>query len=185
MYNDTILNRIYTNAGKARLWGSEIGITYSPVKKLKLFAGANVYNLKINGSLFDKSVAVNSQGWVYSVNANFSYQISTTWSTQFNLSYLSARNTAQGEDSRFYQPNFSLKKGFLNSKVNLTVQWQNAAIGKMNVNQQRITTFGKNFYTTTNYIQETNIFLFNLSYNFSQTDKKVKLPNSEFGEREF
>lgn len=185
VYNDTILNRIYTNAGKARLWGSEIGITYSPVKKLKLFAGGNLYHLKINGSLFDKSVAVNSQGWVYSVNTNFSYQISTTWSTQFNLSYLSARNTAQGEDSRFYQPNFSLKKGFLNNKVNLTLQWQNAAIGKMNVNQQRITTFGKNFYTTTNYIQETNIFLFNLSFNFSQTDKKVKLPTSEFGEKEF
>jgi predicted RNA binding protein with dsRBD fold (UPF0201 family) len=79
----------------------------------------------------------------------------------------------------------SLKKGFLNNKVNLTLQWQNAAVGKMNVNQQRITTFGKNFYTTTNYIQETNILLFNLSYNFSKTDKKVKLPNSEFGEREF
>lgn len=185
VYNDTILNRIYTNAGKARLMGSEIGITYSPIKKLKLFAGANVYNLKINGSLFDQSVAVNTQGWVYSINTNFSYQILPTLSTQFNLSYLSARNTAQGEDSRFYQPNFSIKKGFMKNKVNLTLQWQNAALGRMNVNQQRITTFGNNFYTTTNYIQETNIFLLNLSYNFSTSDKKVKLPTSEFGEKEF
>ncbi len=185
VYNDTILNRIYTNAGKARLIGSEYGITYTPIKKLKLFVGGNVYNLKIDGFLFDKTVAVNSQGWVYSLNTNLSYQFSKTLSSQFNLSYLSARNTAQGEDSRFYQPNFSVKKSFKENKVNLTLQWQNAAFGKMAVNQQRITTFGSNFRTSTNYIQETNIFMFSLSFNLNQNNKKIKLPNSEFGEKEY
>jgi outer membrane receptor protein involved in Fe transport len=185
VYNDTILNRIYTNAGKARLIGSEIGLTLSPIKKLKLFLGGNVYNLKIKGTLFDKSVAVNSNGWVYSINSNISYQITPTLSTQFNLSYLSARNTAQGEDSRFYLPNFSIKKSFLENRFSLLLQWQNAALGQMKVNEQRITTFGANFYTTTNYIQEQNIILLNLTYNFNKTDKKSKLPNSEFGEKEF
>ncbi len=185
VYNDTILNRIYTNAGKARLIGSEYGITYSPIKKLKLFVGGNVYKLQINGFLFDKTVAVNSQGWVYSLNTNLSYQLSKTLSSQFNLSYLSARNTAQGEDSRFYQPNFSVKKSFKENKVNLTLQWQNVAFGKMAVNQQRITTFGSNFRTSTNYIQETNIFLLSLSFNLNQNNKKIKLPNSEFGEKEY
>lgn len=183
--NDSILNRIYTNAGKARLIGSEFGITYSPIKKLKVFFGGNVYNLKIKGTLFDKSVTVDSRGWVYSVNSNISYQILPTLSTQFNLSYLSARNTAQGSDSRFYQPNLSVKKSFKENKLNLTLQWQNAAFGKMSVNQQRITTFGTNFYTTTNYIQETNIVMLNLSFNLNQSTKKMKLPNSEFGEREY
>jgi outer membrane receptor protein involved in Fe transport len=45
VYNDTILNRVYTNAGKALLFGSEVGFTYAPVKKIKLFLGGNVYNL--------------------------------------------------------------------------------------------------------------------------------------------
>lgn len=40
VYNDTILNRIYTNAGKARLLGSELGLTLSPIKKLKVFVGS-------------------------------------------------------------------------------------------------------------------------------------------------
>lgn len=185
VYNDTIINRIYTNAGKARLLGSEFGISYSPIKKMKVFVGGNIYNLKINGFLFDKTVVVNSQGWVYSFNTNLSYQFNSSFSTQFNLSYLSARNTAQGQDSRFYQPNFSIKKGFRENKVNLTLQWQNAALGKMAVNQQRITTFGSDFRTSTNYVQETNIFLLNLSFNINQNSKKVKLPNSEFGEREY
>jgi hypothetical protein len=59
------------------------------------------------------------------------------------------------------------------------------AFGNMKVNEQRITTFGSNFYTTTNYIQETNIFMLNLSYSFNQSDKKAKLPVSEFGEKEY
>jgi ferric enterobactin receptor len=185
VYNDTILNRIFTNAGKANLIGSEVGFTYSPIKKLKLFLGGNVYNLSIKGSLFDKSVTVKTNGWVYSTNSNISYQITSSFSSQFNLTYLSARKTAQGEDSRFYQPNLSVKKVFLNNKITATAQWQNIAFGKMAVNQQEITTFGKDFFTTTNYIQETNIFMLNLSYNFNQTNKKTKLPSSEFGEKEF
>ena len=183
VYNDSILNRVYTNAGKAQLYGTEANISYSPTKKLKIYLGGNLYNLAIKGTLFDKSVAVNSQGWVYSVNSTINYQFTSTLSSQFNLSYLSARNTAQGEDSRFYQPNFSLKKNL--NKFTISLLWQNASLGKMKVNQQRITTFGSNFFTTTNYIQETNICMLNVSYNFKQSEKKAKLPNSEFGEREF
>jgi ferric enterobactin receptor len=117
------------------------------------------------------------------LNTNLTYEIRPTWTSSFNLSYVSARNTAQGEDSRFYQPNFSLQKSFKDFSV--SVLWQNAAIGKMKVNQQRITTVGANFFTTTNYIQEVNIFKVNFSYNFNPSNKKVKLPDSEFGEREF
>jgi hypothetical protein len=109
---------------------------------------------------------------VYTINSNINYQLSKTLNAQFNLSYLSARNTAQGEDSRFYQPNFSVKKTFLDQKLALTFQWQNAALGNMEVNQQRITTFGKDFYTTTNYIQERNILLINVSYIINKTEKK-------------
>ncbi len=185
VFNDTILNRIFTNAGQAELWGSELGLTFSPVKKIKIFVGGNVYNLSINGSLFDKQVVVNTNGWVYNMNTNISWQMAKTMSAQFNLSYLSARKTAQGDDSRFYLPNISLKKTFKDNKISMTLQGQNLAFGNMAVNQQRITTYGSRFYTTTNYIQETNIFLVNLSYSFNQSDKKSKLPNSEFGEKEY
>jgi outer membrane receptor protein involved in Fe transport len=185
VYNDTILNRVYTNAGKALLLGSEFGLTYSPIKKVKVFVGGNIYNLAIQGTLFNDQVAVNSKGWVYSINSNISWQIGKTLSSQFNVSYLSARVTAQGEDSKFYAPNLSLKKTFLNNKITVTAQWQNMAFGNMEVNQQRITTFGKDFFTTTNYIQETNILMLNLSYSFNQNNRKAKLPNSEFGEKEY
>ncbi|MFN3783198.1 MAG: TonB-dependent receptor domain-containing protein [Spirosomataceae bacterium] len=185
VYNDTILNRIYTNAGKARLLGSEFGVTVAPHSKWKLFMGGNLYNLQIRGSLFSNSLPVNSSGWVYSVNSNVNYQMSKSFSFQGNIAYLSARNTAQGIDSRFYQPNFSVKKTWLDARLALSIQWQNAAFKGMKVNEQRITTEGVDFFTTTNYIQERNIILFNISYNVNQSDRKRKVPASEFGEREF
>jgi outer membrane receptor protein involved in Fe transport len=185
VYNDTILNRIYTNAGRAQLTGMEIGFTYSPAKKLNIFMGGNVYSLRINGSLFNNSVAVNSSGMVYSLNSNVSYQLNPSTSAQFNLSYLSSKNTAQGIDSRLYQPNLAIKKSLWTNKLFLIIQWQNLALGNMKVNEQSITTRGTNFYTSTNYIQERNMILLNLAYNFRSTEKKPRLTSSEFGEKEF
>jgi hypothetical protein len=98
---------------------------------------------------------------------------------------LSAKNTAQGRDSRFYQPNISMKKTLLNNKMTVGLQWQNISFGHMGVNEQRISTWGNDFYSTTNYVQETNIFMINLSFAFNKSDKKTKLPTSEFGEKEF
>ena len=51
--------------------------------------------------------------------------------------------------------------------------------------RQRITTWGDHFYTTTNYIYETDFIMLQLSYNFNIQTSKLKLPSIEFGEKEF
>ncbi|MBP9135328.1 MAG: hypothetical protein KBF75_14975, partial [Saprospiraceae bacterium] len=58
-------------------------------------------------------------------------------------------------------------------------------LGFMNANQQRITTYGTDFYTTTNYIYETDVFLLNFNFKLNKLTSKAKLPNSEIGEKEF
>src|SRR5690606_35519018 len=42
VYNDTILNRVYTNAGLAISWGAELGKTTQINKWWQLYAGANI-----------------------------------------------------------------------------------------------------------------------------------------------
>jgi ferric enterobactin receptor len=185
VYADTILNRIYTNAGNATLWGLESGFNVKPAKWWSSYIGANIYDYKINGSLFNNAVNVNNGGFVYSFNTNQNFTASKTLSFQFNLNYLSNRPTAQGEDSRFIIPNSSVKKTFLDGKLSASLLWQNMGLGIIPTNEQRITTSGTNFFTTTNYIQEKDIFMINISFNFNQLSKKLKLPSSEFGEREF
>ena len=184
-YNDTILNRIYTNAGNAQQWGIETGLNLTPFKWWSLYLGANVYDYQIKGNLFSNEVRVNNGGIAYSINTNQNFQFFKTWNAQFNLNYLSLRPTAIGEDSRFISPNISVKKSLFKGSVSVSLLWQNVSLGVIESNEQRITTSGSNFYTTTNYIQEKDVFWIIFAYQFKQTAKKTKLPSSEFGEKEF
>lgn len=187
VYADTILNRVFTNAEAARTFGLEAGTTLEPVKWWSLYIGGNIYNYRIKGDLDILGVhsIVNNKNWVYSINANTSFKLGSSWSLQANVNYLSARPTAQGEDSRFLVPNTSLKKTFLDGRFSATLQWQNMDLGMKQTQRQRITTSGPDFYTTTNYIYETDVFLVNLSFNLNRLSGKPKLPGSEFGDKEF
>ena len=185
LYNDTILNRIYTNAGTANQWGAEAGVTAKPAKWLQLYAGGNVYDYRISGLLFNNSVNFKNGGWVYSFNANAGFSFSTSLLTQLSVNYMSRQFTALGYNSSFFTPSFSLKKTFGDGRWNATFQWQNIDLGSHLSNRQRITTSGSNFYTTTNYIVEPDVFLLNIGFALRQNNKKIKLPASEFGEKEF
>ncbi|MCH5686669.1 hypothetical protein LWM68_21840 [Niabella sp. W65] len=52
-------------------------------------------------------------------------------------------------------------------------------------NRQRITTFGNNFYTTTHYIYEPDQLQFSVGFNLLRKNRKISLPQSEMGEKEF
>ncbi|MFC5411494.1 TonB-dependent receptor domain-containing protein [Larkinella bovis] len=185
VYADTILNRIYTNAGRAQRLGLELSSNLTITKSWKLYVGGTVYRSTINGQLFQQSVVFRNQAWTYSINANTSLQPWPSWVFQANLNYLSQRITAQGEDSRFFVPNLSVKKSFAQNRLSVMVQWQQIGLGWLPSNEQRITTRGRDFYTTTNYIQERDVVLLTVSYSLRQRSKTPKLPASEFGEKEF
>ena len=184
IYNDTILNRIYSNVGNAKAFGGELGTEFTVAKKLKTFASFNLYNYQIDGE-FDKS-PISSEGTIFSLNLNSTYSFSGNTFAQFNYNYLSNRITAQGQDSRFYSPNLTLTKRFWNNQLTASLQWKNMDMGLMNTNEQRITTSRPDkFYTTTNYVYEVDMILFSLSYNFNNRNNTAKFIDSEFGKREF
>ncbi|WP_420150080.1 TonB-dependent receptor domain-containing protein [Spirosoma sp.] len=185
VYADTILNRLYTNAGRAQRLGLELTADLTITKRWKLYVGGTVYRSVISGQLFQNTVVFNNRAWAYSMNANTTIQPAAGWVLQANLNYLSQRITAQGEDSRFFVPNLSIKKSFIQNRLSVLFQWQNIGLGWLKSNEQRITTRGVDFYTTTNYIQEKDILLLNLSYSLHQRNKPAKLPGNEFGEKEF
>jgi hypothetical protein len=149
------------------------------------FIGANIYHYHIDGS-FD-NLPVNNASWNYSVNLNTTLSLSNHWSIQGSVNYLSARNTAQGEDGRFFSPSLTVSKTFMNDRLEATLQWLNIDIGLWDANEQRITT-GRpdDFYTTTNYIYEVDVISLNIRYNLiNGTKNKARFIKSEFGEKEF
>lgn len=101
VYNDTILNWINTNAGPATSWGLKVSSTMNITKWWQFYIGGNLYHYKINGSLFNNDVHVNTASWVYSLNANIALKFSPTFHLQGSVNYLSKRGTARAEDSRF------------------------------------------------------------------------------------
>jgi len=184
VFNDTILNRIYSNVGRGRSVGVEIGSQFKPTPNWSNFIGGNFYSYDIQGVFDDRSL--NTHSLVYSINANSTYSFSKTASAQFTFNYLSARNTAQGEDSRFYSPNLTFRKTFLDDRLVATLQWLNMDMGVLDTNEQRITTERPGeFFTTTNYVYEVDMILLNLSYSFNKNTNKSKFIDSEFGKREF
>jgi ferric enterobactin receptor len=187
VYNDSILNRLFTNAGQARSIGFELGVNLQLNPRRSFYWGGNVYNYKINGDLLILGITtpIHNQSWVYSINGNTNFQFGNNWSIRENVNYLSKRSTAQGQDSRFLSPNLSLKKSFMNNMFTANLQWQNIGLGMKESNRKRITTSGIDFYTTTNYIYETDVIMLNLSFNLNKFTSKSKLPKSEFGEKEF
>jgi outer membrane receptor protein involved in Fe transport len=184
VYNDTILNRIYSNVGKGRTFGAEFGSEFSVGEKWKNLASVNVFNYEIKGSFDNKPIDYKSL--IYSINLNSTYRFSKNTSLQFTFNYLSDRVTAQGEDSRFYSPNLTFTKRFWNDQLSASIQWKNIDLGLMDTNEQRITTSRPNeFYTTTNYVYEVDVILLSLSYNFNNRKNTSKFIQSEFGKREF
>jgi outer membrane receptor protein involved in Fe transport len=185
VFADTVLNRVFTNANKGKRLGLEIGANYSPVKWNQLYIGTNIYKSTLNGVILNYPNNIENSAWVYSINANTNFQVTPTFSIQGNVNYLSKRPTVQGEDGAFLSPNTSVKKTFMNGRLTALVQWQNMDLGLLKTNEQRITTSGPDFFTTTNYIYEVDVLMLNLSFNLNKLTKKLKLPNSEFGEKEF
>lgn len=185
VYADTILRRIFTNADQASRYGVEFGGEDKVVPWLKVNAGVNLYHYRISGQVLDYQEPRTNQDWVYSFNAGVQADFTGNWSTGLQINYLSERPTVQGMDSRFVTPHFNVSKTFLKGAMTAQLQWQFIELGNWEVNEQRITTFSQDFHTTTNYFYEKNVFLVNLNFNLHRLNQMLKLPKSEFGEKEF
>ena len=190
---DSVINRVYSNVGKSNAIGLEFGATIKPSKNWTNVIGANIYNYAIDGVLnfnhrdgVSRSYDIDSKSTIYSFNLNSTYLFWDNASLQFTFNYLSDRNTAMGEDSRFYSPNLAFRKTFLDNRLTATLQWQNIDMGLLDTNEQRITTSRPDqFYTTTNYAYEVDMVSLNLSYTFNTVKNKSKFIDSEFGKKEF
>ena len=185
VFNDTILNRVFTNAGRANQVGIETNYTYQINKIWSSLIGGNIYRYGIKGTLFNNSIAIQNSSWVYSINATESFSLPQNWLLQLSINYISEKATAQGEDSRFLTPHLTIKKTSKDKRWNAQMQWLNLDPGFNQSNRQRITTYGSDFYSTTNYVYEVNQLHLSIGYNLTRKNRKINLPVSEIGEKEF
>lgn len=185
VYNDTILNRMFTNAGKALQTGLEMNINKTISPRWQLIFGGNIYYYNVSGKIFNGTIGIRNFAWVYSVNTTQSITLPCNWSAKVSINYISETVTAQGRDSRFLSPNLVIKKTSSDNRWQMQLSWLNIDAGMKQTNRQRITTWGDNFFTTTNYIYEPDQFQLTIGYSISRKNRKINLPQSEIGEKEF
>lgn len=185
IYNDSILNRVFTNAGRAFQTGVETNLSLNITPWWQCVLGGNVYKYKIDGDIFNGTIPISNSSWVYTINTSQSFTLPANWLLQLSVNYLSERVTAQGEDGRFLTPHFTAKKTTKDKRWYFQLQWLNIDAGMKESNRQRITTYGADFYTTTNYIYEPDQFQLSMGFNLSRRNRKINLPQSEMGEKEF
>lgn len=183
VYNDSTLYRTYTNTQAAQAYGLEVGMELTPLKWWKVYAGGTLYQYAVDGRIFGEELNRNSLN--YSFNVNTTVNFTSTLNAQFNLNYLSRTATIQGENSRLFSPNLSIRKSVFNNRGAFTLQWMSMGMGWLNANQQRMTTRGQNFYFSTNYINEVDMVLLNFTYRINELGRVLKFSKSEFGDKEF
>lgn len=183
VHNDSTLYRTFTNAAASQAYGLEAGVELKPSQAWRIYAGGNVYQYAVKGNIFGQNLSRNSVN--YSINFNTNVDLSKTWSAQFSLNYLSKTVTVQGEDTQFYSPDLSLRKTILKNRGALTLQWLNIGAGVFKSNRQRKTTWGSDFYSSTDYISETDRVMLNFTYRLNDLGKVLKFSKSEFGDKEF
>ncbi len=183
VFNDSILNRIYTNAGNATALGLELGTNLYPTPWFQIYVGGNIYRYEIQGDLFGDDIQ--TANTIYSLNGNLEFDLGSDIRAQAGLNFLSERVTAQGRDSRFYNPYLTLRKTFAQGRWSAALQWQSIDLGLLESNEQRITTSRPTFFTTTNYVYEVDRIILTLSFQLNQVAKPLKFIKSEFGEKEY
>ena len=185
VYNDTILNRVFTNGDRALQWGIEMGNTQKINSWWQSIVGFNLYYYQIEGNLLNNTLSVKNQALAFTLNINQHFNLGKNWSSQMVINYLSNRPTLQGKDSYFLNPALSLKKQTDDQRWAFQLICQSLDLGWNSSNRQRITTSGQDFFTTTNYIYEVNQIQFSVGLNIMKKNRKIKVPESEMGEKEF
>ncbi|SIS78676.1 TonB-dependent receptor domain-containing protein [Belliella pelovolcani] len=183
VFNDSILLRVYTNAGVSNVLGLETGTEYEFTDWAKIYFGANIFYFNIKGELMGEPRSNSSLNSSFDINTTIG--LTKGFDLIFNLNYLSRTVTFQGEESSFFSPNLSLKKSLPRAKLDLALHWRNIGLGMINSNRQIISGSGTGFFTSTEYISERDIVAFSVSYRLNQLNKLLRFSKSEFGDKEY
>jgi len=139
-----------------------------------LNANANLFNYYISANI--DGVKNSRSAFSWSSQLVNSFNITETTSFQVIGSYSSKTVRSQGELSDYFFVDAALKHQFLNGRISVSVQLKDV-FQSLNY---KLTTETENMYLLGDFINESPIFLFNISYKFSNYKKKTKDVQTDF-----
>ncbi|MCB9195256.1 MAG: TonB-dependent receptor [Flavobacteriales bacterium] len=120
-YDGTQSQVSYANLGKSSLYGSDLILTYTPVKGVRLMSTTNIWNTSTDDVEFTNGEKINLTGM--STSLMISGRFGKGWSAQFWGSYSPRQKVLQGYIIPNYGGGFALSKAVLKNKGRFTLSF--------------------------------------------------------------
>ncbi|MFO7445105.1 MAG: outer membrane beta-barrel family protein [Ignavibacteriaceae bacterium] len=182
-YSENVRLNTFDNVGTDYSLGTELMFNFGLGKIWDANLMGNLYNYKIEGTLFEESFSRESFNW----NTRFNNIIKLTTGTQFqvNLMYNSPTVSSQGEREGFFSTDLAVKQELLNRALSVTLQIRDI----FSTARMEFTSSGPDFYSHSRMERDSPMVMLNVRYNinhFKQEDRRRPENGGDFeGEGEF
>ncbi len=181
VYAENVLLHTIENVGKDYMFGAEFTLSLNQLEWWNLNLMGNLYDYRIEGTLYDRPFSRSSTNWTARVNNTFKLGKSTR--IQFNGMYNSETVSSQGTRSDFYMANAALKQDFMKRKFSVTLMVRDL----FSTGEHESIAEGPGFYNRRLHTHEAPIVMLTLTYNFNNfKQEREREENGEgFEEPEF
>jgi len=181
VYAENVILRYPENVGQAFATGAEAMLSYELFKMWQINLSGNVYNYKVEGSLFDVDYSNESLNW--NTRLNNSVKITKNLQVQLNGSYNSPTATSQGTTEGYFSIDGAIKTNLFDRKFSAVLQLRDI----FQTAKREQTTVGDNFYYYSKSYRKAPFVMLSLSYKFNNfnNDKQGRNGGQMGGDDEF
>ncbi len=180
VYAENVLLHTVENVGKDYNFGAEMTVNINQLAWWNLNLMGNVYDYRVEGTLYGKPFSRSSFNWTARVNNTFKLGKSTR--IQFNGMYNSETVSSQGTRGDFFMTNAALKQDFMNRKLSVTLSVRDM----LGTGEHESIAEGPGFYNRRLYTHEAPIFMLTLTCNFNNfKQERDREEREDFEEPEF
>ncbi len=181
VYAENVLLHTVENVGKDYMFGAEFTVSINQLDWWNLNLMGDLYDYRIEGTLYDKPFERSSFNWTARVNNTLKLGKSTR--IQLNGMYNSETVSSQGTRGDFFMTNAALKQDFMKRKLSLTLSVRDM----FGTGEHESVAEGPGFYNYRLHAHEAPIFMLTLTYNFNNfKQERTREENGEgFEEPDF
>ena len=181
VYAENVLLHTIENVGKDYMFGAEFTVRLNQLDWWNLNLMGNLYDYRIEGTLYGRPFSRSSFNWTARVNNTFKIGKSTR--VQLNGMYNSETVSSQGQRGEMYMANAALKQDFMNRKLSLTLMVRDI----FSTGEHEYFSEGPGFYNRRLYTHDAPIVMLTLTYNFNnfKQERDRDEESEDFEEQEF
>ncbi|MFH1313499.1 MAG: TonB-dependent receptor [Candidatus Eisenbacteria bacterium] len=176
VYADNVILHTIENVGTDHTFGTELMVNVDQVKWWSLSLMGNLYDYRVEGTLYGAPFSEGSFNW--NVRFNNTFKIGESTRLQVNGMYNSPTASSQGERKGFTTTDAALRQTLLNRNLTATLQVRDV----FGTAKFESTSEGPDFYTSVYFDRESPVVTLTLSYNFNnfKPERRIRDDEDEF-----